>query len=1038
MDSLETSYLRKDWFVEVDDVRRIGKLVGGGGAKVDVEFFHSVSRREVEIVNSSAINRTFLSRETRVYFKAGDDNRWRMGRIRDYFREDNGSITYEVKCPNGDVRDVAEQNLYARCFAVLGDPAEVLAIGAGETQRWHDARWGAVEELVSLRSAANGLTGLLSGSVELVPHQADAVRRVVCDPLQRYLLADEVGLGKTIEAGAVIRQVLLDQPGRRTLVAVTEPLLKQWERELHQKFGLTPGPELTIVSHEDLAIHKGPVDLLVVDEAHRITPTSSSYAALTRLSGNSLRVLLLSATPMIGNEEAFLSLLKWLDPDRWQTETLDRFRRHVEQSQEYGRLLLGLRPDASAFLLRQRAIGAKQTFADDGTVQVLADGLLNNLDDADLRRRHCDYLREHIADTYRIHHRIVRSRRSDLEGWEFQPRGPSIVREEADDDAAFETVTDLLENWRSKALVTLEANPGLEDALANRFVVLVETAGKGVAALSELPAFDQLFAGESKLIEDLRSFSTPEAAEARAELVALIATRQLKFTRQTIEAPKLVIFATDLASGDAIAAALRRQLGVDAVISLTDDPNNDAFSRFEQSTRVVAAVLDRRGEEGLNLHFADVVVHSDLPLSISRIEQRIGRLDRFGRTKGRIKHVVVIPDGDEQSPWSVWLELLKSGIEIFDRPVSDLQLVIERVEKSVRQHLLRNGVTGIDEYISSLKDLMASERQRLDEQYALDQLAMSREPAKALVATMEKAEEDESALADRIENLLGKLLNFQMSRGKDQLKLVWANNTLLPERPWRPIFDAALKRPLTWKRRVALARPDVSLLRPGAPLVDALEQLLEWDDRGSAFATWRFERGRGGVGNEGLYFRLCWVVSPGSFGNGDVLKMEDVAGLRRRAESFLTPWTLVQYVSADLLEVRDTDVLTSLKRPFQPLENDDHRDFNLGSRPGWLDTVISSSEFSDLCMRIRDFGRKSLDDSEEFSSRCRAGLLDVHKDNERRHRRLETRAARGDRLADRERELDQAVLRAVQAPIVRLDSLGAFVLAGHMPRGGRF
>ena len=95
---------------------------------------------------------------------------------------------------------------------------------------------------------------------------------------------------------------------------------------------------------------------------------------------------------------------------------------------------------------------------------------------------------------------------------------------------------------------------------------------------------------------------------------------------------------------------------------------------------------------------------------------------------------------------------------------------------------------------------------------------------------MEEAEEDESILADRLESLLGNLLNFRLSRTRDELRLAWAHNTLLPERPWRPVFEAVLKRPLTWKRRVALARPDVGLLRPGAPLVDALERLLEWDE----------------------------------------------------------------------------------------------------------------------------------------------------------------------------------------------------------------
>lgn len=1037
MADAEYALLQKGWFVEVDDFRRIGKFIARDGARLDIEFFYSASKREVVGFQAPSVKRTYLPRETRVYFGPSESDRWLMGRIRGYFLEDDGSVIYEVRCPNGDNRDVPEHALRTRCFAVLGDPAEVLAIGAGETQRWHDARWSAFESLVALRSASNGLTGLASASIELVPHQADAVRRVLCDPLQRYLLADEVGLGKTIEAAAIIRQVLLDEPGRHVLVAVTEPLLKQWERELHDKFGIEVGRDLRLMAHNELSTCESPLDLLVVDEAHRIAAGSPAFDALTRLSQQCRRMLLLSATPLIGHEGAFLEILRWLDPDRWQSETLEDFRRHVVRSQEYGRLLLGLRADASPFLLRQRATGAKHAFPDDATVQELADEMLGKLDIPDERGRLCGELREHIADTYRIHHRIVRSRRADLEGWEFQPRGPASVREEADDDPALETVVALVEDWRGAALLALDADPGLEDALAHRFALLVETAGQGVGALATLPKLEPLFASEPEFLVALCSCAEPEAVERRAELVALVAERQVKFLRQSTAAPKLVVFATSASSSAAIVTALHARLGAEAVVTLARAKQGDDMSRFEHDPRALVAVLDERGEEGLNLHFADAVLHADLPLSIGRLEQRIGRLDRFGRSKGPLKHAVVIPDGDENTPWSVWLELLRSGIEIFNRPVSDLQFVIESVERGIRRHLLRSGANGLEAYIASLRELIAAERQRLDEQYALDQLAMSREPSKALVAAMEEAEEDESELADRLERLLGNLLNFRMSRTKDEFRLAWAHNTLLPERPWRPVFEAALKRPLTWKRRVALARSDVGLLRPGAPLVDALERLLEWDDRGSAFATWRFQKGAGGVGNEGLYFRLCWVISPGHFTDADLLKMEDAAGLRRRAASFLRPWTLVQHVGADLTEVRAPEILQALQRPFQPSEGDEGRDFNLGSRPAWLASVVSPSEFANLCSHIRNFGHQMLEKSEEFAARCKAATLAAKHDTERRRRRLEARSTGGDQSARRERELDLTVLRSVETPSVRLDSVGAFVLAGYVPQGAR-
>ena len=78
-----------------------------------------------------------------------------------------------------------------------------------ESQYLHDRRRAALECLASARASTYGLTGLLSASVSLMPHQVQVVGRVLNDSVQRYLLVDEVGLGKTIEACAVIKQAVL-------------------------------------------------------------------------------------------------------------------------------------------------------------------------------------------------------------------------------------------------------------------------------------------------------------------------------------------------------------------------------------------------------------------------------------------------------------------------------------------------------------------------------------------------------------------------------------------------------------------------------------------------------------------------------------------------------------------------------------------------------------------------------------------------------------------------------------------------------------
>jgi ATP-dependent helicase HepA len=132
-----------------------------------------------------------------------------------------------------------------------------------------------VAGFVRQRAAAGGLTGLLSAPIALERHQVEVVRRVLHDPVQPYLLADEVGLGKTIEAGVIVRQHILDHPrDHRVLVIVPEQLQGQWESELRERLqvGAAYGHRVTIVALEELnqqPLASLAATLLVIDEAHQ-------------------------------------------------------------------------------------------------------------------------------------------------------------------------------------------------------------------------------------------------------------------------------------------------------------------------------------------------------------------------------------------------------------------------------------------------------------------------------------------------------------------------------------------------------------------------------------------------------------------------------------------------------------------------------------------------------------------------------------------------------------------------------------------------
>ena len=204
--------LFRGMLVELPGRKGIGKLLSTNNGRCVVSIFYSILSSVEIACDTNGVARAFLSRQTRAY--VFDDERMRVGRIIDYFQQANGLITYEVRFPNGKQSDFSEIDLFVRPWNVPEDPAEMLAARCGESQYLHDRRQAAVAALLKLRSASQGMTALLSAGVEFVPHQIAAVRRVLNDPIQRYLLADEVGLGKTIEAGLIIRQHLIDNPAQ--------------------------------------------------------------------------------------------------------------------------------------------------------------------------------------------------------------------------------------------------------------------------------------------------------------------------------------------------------------------------------------------------------------------------------------------------------------------------------------------------------------------------------------------------------------------------------------------------------------------------------------------------------------------------------------------------------------------------------------------------------------------------------------------------------------------------------------------------------
>ncbi|MBO6947192.1 MAG: hypothetical protein JJ855_04350 [Rhodospirillales bacterium] len=1047
-----------DGFVLVHgDDRVFAKLLDVEETTATIEYFHSVAERATEQVDLADLSRVELPPETRVFIEISPGH-WRVGRVRSHLSEFGSANRYEVRFPNQDNQDLSEIDLYVRCLDVYADPSETLAAGCSETQAVADRRRKALKTIRMLRSACEGLTGPYSSAIELMPHQMSSVRKVLQDTLVRYLLADEVGLGKTIEAGCIIRQMLLDRPDLETLVLVPDSLLSQWREELEKRFYISPRDQnVRILGYgASLEIQQAP-DLLVVDEAHRVIATNPDEEDqlgnhIQSLAHKSESLLLLSATPALGDEARLFGLLHLLDPSAYPIGDLDGFRRKVQSRQEIGRLLMTIQPGGTAFVVRAQAKSAMEMFPDDTYVTSIANDLLGAGEDVEKRDRSTVLLRDHIARTYRIHDRLIRSRRADAEGWAMRPRSEpwpnlSHVRIVPNQTSWSTDLSNALEEWR---VVAASFATESDAQLFRRWRDLVSISFLGRESIARyVDSLEPIFEGEKEYLDALKTVATSDfEREVRiktlcAEVKAWRAGQGNSLSQKT---PKIACFVSDEDEAATIYTEFRQCFGPYDVLNLseTSDPleRERKISSFRDDAQCWILVGSRHDEEGLNLQFMSAIFHLDLPADVGRLEQRIGRLDRFGRTLPKLEHRIYLPDDDEEAPWYAWINVLFNGFRIFNGSVSDIQFQLETLDRLIWSRFLSEGSGCAEELAEQVAAAIDEEREKLNEQHALDQIANLSDDAVSFIDRMEEAEEDETQLNKAVLNWMNGVLHIDQdpqNPERNQTHRVFIYKPLLPIIPWERVLSSSVDRPLTWRRNLSQTSKEIPiLLRPGCDLLDALERISNWDDRGTAYATWRVDPQASDIW---VGFRWVWVVGPDLSDGTAVWRTKKRPDLHRRAEAYLPIVTLDFWTDTSGDTVADNELVERLNQPYVKRPN--HvgvYDINLGSRPDALSEIMDPTVLRDTIRDLRLRAEEHVWQHDDVADALERAKEKLYRDDSLIRHSLERRQAYLQRefeqiyegVEDAIADLD-SLKRAIENPRLRLDECGLLVVSPEPP-----
>ncbi|MCC6349023.1 MAG: DEAD/DEAH box helicase [Candidatus Eisenbacteria bacterium] len=503
------------------------------------------------------------------------------------------------------------EELLRRWLTNRAEPQRHFDLRAG-AEEW--AGWAGADRLQSLDS--------LRG-VERFPHQVDACLRMLRDFGGRGIFADEVGLGKTVEAGIVLKEYLLRGAVRTVLVLVPASLCEQWRAELWEKFELdfvvSRGPagqwgrHPLVISSLETARHErhrrrvrgANYDMVVVDEAHRLrNHLTLGWKFINDL--NPRYLLLLTATPVQNDLRELYNLVTLVRPGT--VGTFSQFRRDFLSGHDKRtpRNTPRLRRLLQSVMIRTRRADTKLTFAP-RRVESLA------VQQPAAERLLYRQISEFVADAVRGDHG--------------QPGKPHYF-----------------------TLMVLQKEMGSSWAAA---------AGTLRKLAAHADGFDP---------KRVRAFAD-RAAELRDDTSKV---RTLLRCIASLKGEKAIVFTQFRATQDAILDALREEGVTHAMFhgEMGWREKEEALEAFRQREQVL--VSTEAGGEGRNLQFARIVINYDLPWNPMRVEQRIGRVHRLGQ-EYPVRVVNLVARGTIEA---YVLEILERKIRMFELVVGEMEEIL--------------------------------------------------------------------------------------------------------------------------------------------------------------------------------------------------------------------------------------------------------------------------------------------------------------------------------------------------------------------------
>jgi len=736
----------------------------------------------------------------RVRFGSGDvvsDVDGRLLRI-ESVAEVEGLLVY-----SSAAGDIVESSLSDRL--TLSGPIERLLAARVDEPAAFELRAQCLR--VQHRTRSSDVRGFVGPRIELLPHQFFIAAEIAARFAPRVLLADETGLGKTVEAGLAIHRLLLTGRATRVLILVPDSLVHQWLVELRRRFqlrfavfdaercdaiesddaGTNPfaSEQLVLAGVGWLASDERRIaqaldagwDVLAIDEAHHLVCkhdwVSPEYRAVERLAGCCEGLLLISATPEQLGEEGHFARLRLLDPLRY--DSLERWRDEGEHYREAARI----------------------------------GGLL---DRGEPLHRRAQELLARIAGL----------------------PATDVARALAGGAGRARLLADLIDRHGPGRVMFRNTHAVLGD-MPSRRVRLHSLTG-------ELTASSQSNA-EAIAIELAADLDT-SVADGEPDLRADPRLRWIVQRLQDGPHHKLLVICRSASKAHAIKAAVEGAIHVDVTtfhegLSLLQRDRNAAWFADPDGARLM--VCSEIGSEGRNFQHVQDLVMFDLPLDPDLVEQRIGRLDRIGQRGDVNVHVLYRPATGQE----VLARWHHEGAASFERGSSTALALLERFGGRVRELALgrshepassaaveggRDGGRELDELIAEAASFRADLAARIaaGRDRLLELASLRPAVAESLISQVRACDAD-----GELEDFFVRLLeHFQLYAEEIATRTYLLNPDALCSVDF-PTLERG-QSTVTFDRELALVREDLELVTADHPLLEDAMDLLAGSEAGNA------------------------------------------------------------------------------------------------------------------------------------------------------------------------------------------------------------